>query len=77
MLVESFAVGGSAAHLFESTRLVVRDKHGNPICVIIEYLDGPDGRQVHYVLRPNDPDFEPTLEALGVKAVRVLKTLRI
>ena len=72
MAVESYAAGGKQPSVVEATRVLVRDAHGNPILVAVEYEPN-----VFLCAHQGDADFDQILGTLGVEAAVVLKHLRV
>jgi len=68
--VESFGQAGAGAAVVDATRVLIRDGHGNPICVAVSWSDGPV--QQTLVAHIGDEEFDDLLATFGTKRARVV-----
>lgn len=67
--VESFDAGGKNPTTTPATRALIRDKAGNPLCLVVEYSGG------YLVSDVDDDDFPELLKTFGVSAPVVRRRL--
>lgn len=72
LVVESFAPGGRDAQTVEVSRVIVKDDHGNPLVVAVEFGDGK-----YHVSHLLDPDFEHLVATFGYRPPDVNKTVSV
>lgn len=70
LTVESFAPGGRDSQEVPASRVIVKDSHGNPLILAVEYGDGQ-----YHVAHCLDPDFEHLVTTFGYTAPTIAKTV--
>lgn len=69
LTVELFDGAGRQVQVLSATRVMIKDARGTPVALAVVFAEA--GKPAYYVTRVGDPDFNDTLQALGVDAVTV------
>jgi len=70
LTVEAFETSGKNPRTFSASRVLIRDGVGNPVCVVVVYVDGE--RPVTLVAHLGDDDFDTILQTFGTPNTVVL-----